>query len=157
MTLVQSFSGICQGPVRLGGNYFVSQVIFGTSQALKLISYTPTKLDSVTLQGYFWIFLQNPCFLFCFLLVCFCCCFLSTPFIYLQRGISSFCHLTRVKLNFCHPHKVRFWYPLRMILLLIIIFLTSTPIIFIFFCKAVLSFLKGSISPSFWYLLQSLK
>ena len=65
MTLVQSFSGICQGPKRLGGNYFVTQVIFGTSWSLKLISYAPTKLDSVTFQGYFWIlFLTKPLF-FC--------------------------------------------------------------------------------------------
>ena len=32
-------------------------------------------------------------------------------------------------------------------------FLTSTPVILNFFCKAVLLFLKGSISSSFWYLL----
>ena len=164
MTLVQSFSGICQGPVRLGGNYFVSQVIFGTSQALKLISYTPTKLDSVTFQGDLDFFVTKPrVFLFC-LFVCFCCFFFKHP-IYFYRSVSP----PGVKVNFCHAHKVRFCYPLGMIIMIMIIiyylflfflfllFFDKHPCYLKLFCKAVLLFLKRSISSSFWYLLQSLK
>ena len=44
-------------------------------------------------------------------------------------------------MNFCHAHKVRFSYPLGMIFIIIIIiltfFLTSTPVIFNIFWKAV--------------------
>ena len=155
MTLVQSFSGICQGPIRLGGNYFVTQVIFGTSQALKiLISYTHTKLDSVTFQGYFWIlfFYKAPVFvcLFVFVVVV----LFYAPRLFLQEVISSFWYLPGVKVNFCHAHKVRFFYPLEMLYILYfyyycLFFLTSTPVIFNFFCKAVLLFLKRSISSSF--------
>ena len=132
MTLVQSFSGICQGPVRLGGNYFVTQVIFGTSKALKLISYTPKKLDSVTFQGDldFFFFTKPRFFLFCLFVCLFLLLFfVSTPFISIGGYLLLLVSPPGVKVNFCHAHKVRFCYPLGMIIIIIIIYLF---IIFIF-------------------------